>query len=254
MLVVNPSMQPIVDYQIYVYGSYEPATLFVMSRLLSAGDGMLDLGANIGQMSCYCARLVGSTGSVVAVEPSTLSISSLEANVEMNDLANVKVVNMGAGAERTTVPLFHRPEVGSGGATMRSLPDRSPGESVQIDRVDDILTGVDHASIRFVKIDVEGYEFEAITGAPDLLRRRPIVCMEYSRLVHQSSARLATDLLLDALDARAFLARRDGRGYSLVEVVGESEFPEQDNIYFIPRARIQETRSTINVVDSGVAP
>ena len=247
-MLVEPSRQPFVDVELFVYGSYEPETLFVMSKLLHPGDGALDVGANIGLMTCFGAKLVGSTGCVVALEPSALSAPVLDANIELNGLTNVTVVKKGAGEQRAMVPLYHRPEVGSGGTTIRALPGRAPSESVEIDRIDDILAAIDHAAIRFVKIDVEGYELEAIRGAPLLLSRHPIVCMEYSRLVHQNSARIAADLLLEALDARAFIVCRARRRYILVELIGEDDYPQQDNVYFVPRSRLDEVRAAITVV------
>jgi len=61
-------------------GSFEPECTFLVSRLISAGNIVFDVGANFGWYSCHFAELVGETGKVHIFEP-TKCIEELEKNL-----------------------------------------------------------------------------------------------------------------------------------------------------------------------------
>ena len=75
----------------YVDGRYEPNEMYAMSKLISPGMRVVDVGANAGVFTLMAARLVGATGAVDAFEPSTRDRERLLANVSLNGLSNVKV-------------------------------------------------------------------------------------------------------------------------------------------------------------------
>jgi FkbM family methyltransferase len=251
-LLIDPLHQPIIDLQLYLYGSYEPGTLRLMGQLITRGDGVLDVGANIGLMTCHAARCVGPEGHVIAFEPSAATFRVLEANVRLNDLENVTLVNRGAGLERGTAELFYRSDLGCGAATMMRRDEHAPDETIEIDRIDAVLAAVPHPPIRFVKIDVEGFELEALRGATALLAGddAPIVCMEYS-LEQENTAAQAADFLCERLDAFAFrtLRSKSVSDYgALVQLVAREDYPSHDNVFFVPRSRLAEVEAKLRVV------
>jgi hypothetical protein len=107
-----------------VYGSFEPDQLLSMGRLLDAGDGILDAGANMGFMTCDAARYVGQSGHVAAVEPEAARLGRLIVSVALNGLGNVTAPREGAGSIRMTVP-SSTGGIGSGGVRRRRLRGRS---------------------------------------------------------------------------------------------------------------------------------
>jgi FkbM family methyltransferase len=56
---------------------------------------VLDGGANDGLFTLYSARHVAPSGTVLAVEPSTREFSRLAANLRLNRLDNVQMINRG---------------------------------------------------------------------------------------------------------------------------------------------------------------
>src|SRR5690242_2523333 len=50
-------------------GHYEPETEEIFRSELHKGNVFLDIGANEGFLTAFAATLVGSTGTVIAVEP-----------------------------------------------------------------------------------------------------------------------------------------------------------------------------------------
>src|SRR6266511_4042352 len=55
---------------IYLFGVWEPNITDWIRRTLLPGDTFVDVGSNIGYYSTLAARLVGSAGSVVAIDGS----------------------------------------------------------------------------------------------------------------------------------------------------------------------------------------
>lgn len=175
------------------------------------GDVAVDVGANYGVYSLSLASIVGNTGKVYAIEASPSAVQVLTHNLELNDdLSNrVEVISAAAGSRTGTATLF-----GHDDPSRRSLDrqDTSNNETEQIDvvRLDEIIT----TSVDFLKIDVEGHELPALTGAMELLTAsKPTVLMEF---VPAQAARAGWDPhgsweLLDRLGYQFF--RADGHGY-----------------------------------------
>ena len=228
--ILEPAHEPI-DRELYVWGSYEPGTLGTMRRLLRPGDTFLDIGANHGLMTCVAAQVVGPTGHVIAWEPSGGSFALLTMNVGRNGFRDrVTLVRKAAGGETGEQALYYRPEFGTGGATM--VPTgREPDEVVEVGRIDDHL---DRHPISMMKVDVEGFELDALTGAQRMLREdRPIVCMEYT--ASQPHAAEAAALLV-SLGYEAWMPEGGKRAPVAGELQRLTDYPEHDNVWFMPHA------------------
>jgi FkbM family methyltransferase len=173
-----------------------------MNDVLTPGDCVLYVGANLGLVTVHAARLVGESGLVIAMEPAARPLKLLEANIEINELQNVRIVRKGAAAVAGEVGLFHDSHVGAGGSTMLGDGNRKPDEKVQVETIDAILAEIHHPPVRFVQLDVEGFELDALRGASSLLGGDdpPIVCMEYTH--HQRNSAVAADLLVRGLNFR----------------------------------------------------
>ena len=79
--------------------------------ILRPGMTVLDIGANQGVFTLYCADRVGSTGKVIAFEPDREMFSALEANVKANGKTWVELhhlaVGAGGGLDHHLVPPRH---------------------------------------------------------------------------------------------------------------------------------------------------
>jgi FkbM family methyltransferase len=154
----------------------EPKTLSVANRLLSDGGKLLDIGANIGLFSMAALRRVGPSGSVVAVEPNPGLMQVLSSNLERHRDPDAawSIIRGAAGAERGALDLWISPNSLVGGVAP-SPYYQGDGERVTVEvlPLDELhLTGLD-----LIKIDVEGYEPEVLTGLADTIRRNPAVCL-----------------------------------------------------------------------------
>ena len=66
------------------------------ARYIRAGMTVYDVGANKGQMALLFAALVGPSGRVVSFEPSPPEFACLNANVRLNALRHVRLVQAAA--------------------------------------------------------------------------------------------------------------------------------------------------------------
>lgn len=138
---------------------------------ISKGDTVIDVGANIGIFTVKASRLVGPTGTVVSLEPASKSFTLLEANIERNDLSNVKpfkyAVSDSEGEARLYVDrvsdrssLFS--DRGDSERNRRNIETVEKVETVSLDTLGDSLK---LNRIDIIKIDVEGAELAVLKGA-----------------------------------------------------------------------------------------
>lgn len=73
-----------IDFGIYLANFYERQTRSALSRLVSPGSLVLDIGANIGAHTLHLAQLVGPLGRVLAFEPTEFAFRKLRRNLDLN--------------------------------------------------------------------------------------------------------------------------------------------------------------------------
>ena len=74
---------------------WDAAEVAFLVRNLRPGDVFLDIGAHVGFLSLIASRLVGSSGSVLAIEANPVSFEWLEHNLRLNGVRNVTALNLG---------------------------------------------------------------------------------------------------------------------------------------------------------------
>jgi len=136
------------------------------------GDVVLDVGAHIGMYAIHAARKVGPSGLVVAVEPNPLAFRSLDSNVHLNRLANVKLVEKALGAQQGEVDIFTDKSGTSASSLFYNHVETlniHHGEilrlSANMTTVDNLLRDRNLNRVDLVKIDAEGAETAILKGA-----------------------------------------------------------------------------------------
>jgi FkbM family methyltransferase len=167
----------------------------------------LDIGANIGNHSVVMARFARK---VYAFEPQVATGIRLADNVALNGLTNVDIQPYGLADKDEAISLFVATD-GIGGATTYVKDSARSDARVVMSQVrngDRALDELGVAAIDFIKIDVEGFEYNVVSGLRRHLEKsRPIVLMEWN---HDKTVR---DFV--AADAFATLFR----GYRIFAVV-----------------------------------
>lgn len=175
---------------------YESETTHFLGAVLRPGDTFLDVGAHIGYFAMVAAALVGPTGAVFGFEPETANFAHLLEHVELNAAWHVQPVHMAVG-ERPHVARFFVNADNDGGHALWDVADhpecvrtRQGGETrpVYVTSLDRFFEGRTLASLKAIKIDVEGSEVAVLRGAEQLLLRHrvPFVIAEVNRFALQA--------------------------------------------------------------------
>ncbi|MDD3150254.1 MAG: FkbM family methyltransferase [Candidatus Gastranaerophilales bacterium] len=181
-LYLNLQEDSVVEKDIFYTGTYEPGILDVMKKTLYPGDIFIDAGANIGLMSIHAAKLVGENGKVLSFEPEPNTLKILNKNIAINNLKNISVYNCGLGSIEESQIIYDAICKNRGMASlMQSSEVKSGGTQIIVRKLDDILAENNLEKVKFLKIDVEGWELEVLKGAKNLLasENAPIICIEY---------------------------------------------------------------------------
>lgn len=127
---------------------------------------VIDCGANMGTFSLFLAWL-RPCAEVVMVEPSKENLSYLESNMAQMKSLNFRVIPMAVGAAKGSTKL--------GGLFSDSFrTGLVQGEEVDAFPLSDLL----QENVDLLKIDVEGAEYEALTGAGAALKNVVRVIVE----------------------------------------------------------------------------
>ncbi|MCS6812493.1 MAG: FkbM family methyltransferase [Cyanobacteria bacterium] len=156
-----------------VYGKYDGAAFLNWAKRTLPSNGIVvDSGANIGQILLYIAQWVPK-GKVLAFEPGKEQADWLADCLAAHPQLPVELIRLGLGATPSTAHLF---TAGAGfvhGYWSR-ISDSGEGDAIQIVRLGDELAARAIAQVDLWKLDVEGYEVEALQGAEDYLANQRI--------------------------------------------------------------------------------
>lgn len=157
-------------------GEVEPDVAAVFRQTILPGMVVVDAGANLGVHTLLLADLVGPSGRVIAFEPNRHLAPVLAHNVSANGFAGrVSVHPVGCGRAVGSVPFFESARnIGESSVCFPHWHDYSVSE-VSVVRLDDSV----HGQVDFIKIDVEGAEYDVLAGGVGLLAaHRPTVVLE----------------------------------------------------------------------------
>lgn len=151
---------------------YDADTLrYLRDKYISSGENILDIGANIGNHSVFFATECGAN-HVFSFEPQKDVFEILNKNISLNGLQDVcTTYNMalGAGKGNAKIASYNRNNCGGTSFAMDN------GGNVTVISVDEM----DFPEIGFVKIDVEGFEYDVLKGAERFLRNmNPVIYIE----------------------------------------------------------------------------
>ena len=222
-------------YSIYRYGLEDSDIAFVKSRL-EPGALFVDGGAHIGLFTLAAAAQVGPAGRVIAFEPAQETRRNLIRNIELSGFTWVDV-RSNALADRCESREFLTFGEQAWGSSSFAPPKELPGarrEVVETVTLDSALEGVDRARIRLVKLDLEGAELAALTGARNLLETvRPdlLIEAEPEHLARQGASVSEIFALLNEYGYRIYRATGDASGEPYtVRVTGAADW-ERDGTH-----------------------
>jgi FkbM family methyltransferase len=170
------------DRFILRYGAWEYPALGLIHEIaqklkITSNDTALDVGAFQGTHSLFLAKYFGA---VYAFEPNPVSASVLRKNIEQNSLKNIFLHEVGLGAQSESRAYY---DSDTGGSIIGSftVPDERliATKEFRIVKGDDFVEQERLKQIKFMKIDVEGFEGSVLSGLRKTLEEhRSVVQLE----------------------------------------------------------------------------
>lgn len=143
-------------------GFMEYEDMIFLLHALQKSETFVDVGANAGAYTVLASKVIGSNST--AFEPIPETSNLLSDQVQINRIENiVEIKNMGVGDKQDEL-LFTND---SGAMNRVSLNDEAEN-TIRI-KVTTLDSELNKDTNYFLKIDVEGYEYNVIEGASDLL-------------------------------------------------------------------------------------
>jgi len=192
----------ILGRHVHYFGVWEPNLTYWIRSRLKPGDVFIDVGANVGYHSVLASELVGGSGKVVAVEPAPAIFSILEENLRLNHAANVRAVNCAAWDREETLTLYTEPEqlgvVTTAVAEWAEHWGLKNRVQVPAAPLDVILKPSEYRAARMIKVDVEGAEWQVLSGMASLIPEYGDdmeIALEATPAMLEASGRKAQDVL-----------------------------------------------------------
>jgi len=155
---------------LYIIGSHEPYLTEWVKENLKLGMIHFDIGANIG----YYALLAAHQGcKVYAVEPVKESYELLNLNAGLNHYPDFRTFNLAIGDRNGKCKVYWG-DVRNWATLIPANVEFSNIATVPIRTLDNFITDTRWPDV--VRMDVEGYEYEIIKGATNLLQsKKPLI-------------------------------------------------------------------------------
>ena len=182
LYIFNPS-DSAQGYILYTVGTYGAGTELVaqmlFSKLAEESRCVVDVGAHWGFYTLLAAVRIGSSGKVLAFEPSKENFRVLKLNVALNKLRNVELLNVGLWDREAKACIgIPRGRVSGENTLAIDVKRSNRVETVKLVRFDTIARGMNIDVVDLVKIDVEGAEYHVIKGFGSYLDRCKHILLE----------------------------------------------------------------------------
>lgn len=159
-----------------ITGSYDPFVQSIISHHVKDGFVCIDVGANIGAVSLALAKKIGPSGKLFCVEPGNENFRKLCNNFKLNpELDKITCCEQLGLADKEGLLNWSEDPNNLGNATLLS----PHGVPVPVFTLDIFCLSHSIQKLNFIKIDVEGMEYEVLLGGKKAIKEfRPLIFME----------------------------------------------------------------------------
>lgn len=194
--------------------------------IIKNGMNIIDIGSNIGYYALLESRLI-SEGHVYAIEPVPENFYLLNKNIRINNFKNITTFNFAIGDLNGSIEMFIYDRCNW--SSVKPNPEGSLLKTIKVPIVtlDKFLELYSIRNPHFIRMDVEGYEFNILKGAQKTLKNvKPlIICIEmHPHLMSENETKECLNLL-------------KSNGFNVKTIVRETLCCDYNTIFIINKLR-----------------
>jgi FkbM family methyltransferase len=148
-------------------------------KIITEDMAIIDIGANIGYYALLESQLVAK-GHVYAIEPVPENYNLLQKNIDLNECKNISTYNFAIGNVNGFLDMYVYDKCNWSSFTR--IPDQNIVNIIQVPimTLDAFIESHVSSHPCFIRMDVEGFEYEILKGALTTLRTicPLIICIE----------------------------------------------------------------------------
>jgi len=145
------------------------------------GETIVECGAYLGYFSLRASEIVGESGRIIAIEPIEENLRIFRENVRVNNINNIIIIPKGIW--KVPRQKFIYREQRQRASLIENVVEEKEKCVIDCDSIDNILDKFKLDKIGFIRIQVNGAEFEALEGLRHTLpkTKRILVSALYKR-------------------------------------------------------------------------
>lgn len=163
------------------YGFWEPNVYAVVKSLLSVGDVVVEVGANVGYYTVAMGFLVGPAGRIHSFEANARLAGMVQRSAYINGLTDRVTIHAKAVMETPGSVRFERSRKRSGWGHIAYGEGEvfDDSEIVEVEAASLDSLGLERVDL--IRLDAEGSEAFILRGASQILAANPdvVICMEW---------------------------------------------------------------------------
>ncbi|MBS1512374.1 MAG: FkbM family methyltransferase [Bacteroidetes bacterium] len=184
----------------YFPSDYEKENYAFLKAQTKQGGVVLDIGAHIGLFSVISSQITGDTGKVFAFEPSPTTTEMLQKTIRINHKGNViEPVQQAMSNEVGKITFYvSEDKIDNSNSLVEYLDDRKlKGIEVDMNTIDNFVAQKKLTAVNFIKIDVEGAEYDTLRGGTNTFLNLKPACI---LAIHPTPIKAKGDKLEDIYD------------------------------------------------------
>ena len=235
-IITSPILINFGQFKMFAYNNNKDLSKFMLKNL-NVWDGFqverinnifknkkslfIDCGCSFGSYSVPIAKLNSTDSKVIAIDASTVATRRLKENVLLNDINNIEIYNLAIGKEEGYANFNEDLNLlpNSGSFRLDSF-----GKKLRVTTLDIILEQqlLDSFEVIFVKMDLEGYEFDGLLGfKKNIVKYKPIILFEFSRMLLKNTTFSENAFNLFLKETSYEIKDYDNNTYSIEQLVKE---------------------------------
>ena len=224
-------------------GTFETEEVEIIKSHLQTADVFIDVGANIGYYTCLARAL---SKYVVAFEPQPQNLECLYDSLNSNGWSDTEVFPLGLSHSPGLATLYGAS--GPSASLVKGWGEFSHRfkKVISVNLMDNILHNRFEGRKLFIKIDVEGAEYDVLRGAEKMFKMSPLptwfieVCLSEFHPGKLNPNYLATFELFWQHNYEVYLANKSGRLITPMDIknwlIDKKTNIREFNYLFIPKS------------------